>query len=168
MDTRSRTFLPGFGKKGGVFVLLERLDFSQRAANLNNLNPSAGMKSTESEIDQAQRDLLGKGCDISFFRRFGEILPRVSDDSIESAIAEFHNKAGRLDYWQDRDIGALVLECVADSMQSSNRRCALYRHAMYRAQWCAAGASAGGEGRARSKHVQQIEKKLIAESSALR
>jgi hypothetical protein len=121
------------------------------------------MSFSTSELDRAQSDLRDEGCDIAAFRRFGEIIPRISNEDLEATIAEFHNWAGRLPYWKDRDIGALVLEQVADSMVPSMRRAALYRHAMYRARWCAAAATAGGEGISRSTHAQQIEKKLIAE-----
>jgi hypothetical protein len=74
--------------------------------------------------------------------------------------------AGRYDYWADRDIGALILEHVADSMTQSVRRAALYRHARYRAEWCAAAATAAGEGMARSRHVEQLAQKLKAEPGA--
>ena len=122
------------------------------------------MKFIKSELDQLQNDLKSEGCDISTLRRFGESLPRISDQSLEEAFVQFHNWAGRLPYWRDYDVGALVLEHVADSMASSKRRTDVYRHAVYRARWCAATATAGGEGIARSKHIQQLERKLNAEA----
>jgi hypothetical protein len=121
------------------------------------------MSFTIPELDQAQSDLKAEGCDISGFRRFAEIIPRISDMNLEETIAQFHNWAARLPYWKDRDIGALVLEHVADAMTSNPRRAALYRHAAYRASWYAASATAVAEGILRSKHTQQIKKKLAAE-----
>jgi hypothetical protein len=119
-----------------------------------------------SELDQAQSDLKRQGRDISMFRRFGEIIPQVSEQELEATIAEFHNMAGRYDFWADRDVGALILEHAADSMPSCPRRAALYRHAKYLAEWCAAASTAGGEGMARSRHVEQLAQKLSAEPDA--
>ena len=122
------------------------------------------MRPVTSELDQAQRDLEEQGCDISSLRRFGEIISQVSPESFEATVAEFHNMAGRYDYWADRDVGAMILEQVADSLASSPRRTALYRHAKYRAEWCTASATAGGEAIARSKHIERLADKINAES----
>ena len=121
------------------------------------------MNFVTSELEKAQSELKRQGIEISRFRRFGEIIPQVSEDLLEATIAEFHNIAGRFPYWQDRDVGALILEHVADSLSSCSRRLVLYRHAKYRAEWCAAAASAGGEGISRSRHIEELEKKLNAE-----
>jgi hypothetical protein len=76
-------------------------------------------------------------------------------------IASFHDIAGRLPYFYDSDIGALVLESAADAEVDARLRQFLYTEALYRARWCASAASAGGEGIARSRHISQLELKLV-------
>jgi hypothetical protein len=121
------------------------------------------MSAVASELHQAEGDLKREGRDVSMLRRLGGAMPRVSGESLESAIAEFHNFAGQFPYWADCDVGALVLEDVADGMPPGPRRALLYRHAMYRAQWCASAATAGSEGIARSRHLERARAKLGAE-----
>jgi len=75
-------------------------------------------------------------------------------------IARFHNAAGVIPFFQDTDIGALVLEQAADDASDATLKSFLYTEALYRAQWCAQAASAGGEGLARSRHVEQLQAKL--------
>lgn len=74
-------------------------------------------------------------------------------------MAEFHNCAGRLPYFQDCDIGALVLEAAADAANDPELRSFLYDAARLRAIWCAQGATARGEGVARMAHVDRLEGK---------
>jgi hypothetical protein len=120
-----------------------------------NKNPDILMEMSEA--------LAHEGKDISHLIRFAEIIPHIADTSrIETCVAEFHNQAGRYPYWQDQDIGALILECVADSLADSPLKEYLYKHAQYRAEWCASSATAGGEGLARLGHVRQIEEKRKA------
>lgn len=114
------------------------------------------MSAIASELDQAVSDLKRQRHDVSILRRLAGVIPRVSEQSLESAIAEFHNFAGQFPYWADCDAGALVLEGVADSMLPGLRRALLYWHALYRAQWCASAATAGGEGIARSRHLERV------------
>jgi len=121
------------------------------------------MSAVTSELDQAESDLKRRGRDVSLLRRMAGALPGISGEWIESAMAGFHNFAGQFPYWADCDVGALALEDVADDMPSGLRRALLYRHAVYRAQWCASAATAGGEGAARSRHLQRTMAKLAAE-----
>ena len=60
------------------------------------------------------------------------------------------------------DVGAIILESVADSMALGSRRTAVYRHAKYCTQWCASGATAGGESIAMSAQLDRVMKKLSA------
>lgn len=128
--------------------------------------PANESRTIASELDQAESDLGKAGHHVGMLRRLAGALPRVLEESLESAIAEFHNFAGRLPYWGDCDVGALVLEDVADDMLPGPRRALLFRHALYRAEWCASAATAGGEGMARSVHLERVRAKLRAEQAA--
>ena len=93
--------------------------------------------------------------------RYAEIVSQLPSDELEEALARFHNDAGRYDYWCDCDVGALLLECVADAIgQGGVQKRILYRHAHFRAVWCAQTATSGGEGVARSAHVRKLDTKL--------
>ena len=127
--------------------------------------PANESRTSASALDRAGSDLSTVGHDVAMLRRLAGALPRVLEESLESAIAEFHNFAGRFPYWADCDVGALVLEDVADDMFPGPRRVLLYRNALYRAQWCASAATAGGEGMGRSLHLERVRAKLHAEQS---
>ena len=94
--------------------------------------------------------------------RYAEIISQLPIDELEEAFARFHNDVARYDYWCDCDVGALLLERVADGVDVDlMRRGILYRHARFRAIWCAQAATFGGEGMARSAHVKQLDAKLL-------
>ena len=88
-----------------------------------------------------------------------EMLPRIAADQHEEVVAEIHTLSGRLEYVFDDDFGAVVLEEAGDEASGAQRRY-LYRHALYRATWCAQAATAGGEGIARSLRIERIRAKL--------
>jgi hypothetical protein len=87
-------------------------------------------------------------------------IPGATPEQQRINMAEFHNCAGRLPYYQDSDIGALVLEAAADASSDEQIRSLLYGEARLRAIWCAQGATAGGEGIARMMHVKRLEQKF--------
>ena|SRR5579871_4079054 len=121
---------------------------------------NTGARRSHSLLEEARRDLRRERVETDYLVRFVEVLPNLLDKSqLESSIAEFHNLAGRLPYWQDYDVGALILESVADSLSDGDEKKLFYRHALYRARWCASCASAGGEGLARMFHVTELQKK---------
>jgi hypothetical protein len=108
--------------------------------------------------------LRDNGTIITHIKRHAEIIPHLADKSkTESAVAEFHNLAGSLPYWRDADVGALILESVADGLPDGSLKEFLYRHALYRARWCASAATAGGEGRSRMLHVNHLQIKQEAQ-----
>jgi len=92
--------------------------------------------------------------------RLASMLPRAVADSLDISLAEFHSAAGRLDPWDDREIGALILERVADGDAPEERRARFYREALFRSQWHASEAQAAGEGMWRMQDVKRIEAKL--------
>lgn len=97
---------------------------------------------------------------VRHLERFAEMLTRTSRDQRRAMMSEFHNCAGRLPYFQDRDIGALILEATADAITDTGLRLFLYTEARLRATWCAQGATAGGEGTARDRHIQELDDKI--------
>jgi len=122
------------------------------------------MKEKANILTKAEADLTSEGVSIAHLKRHAEIIQHLVDQSrTESAVAEFHNLAGSLPYWQDSDVGALILESVADNLPDGRLKEFLYRHALYRAQWCASSATAGGEGMARMLHVNQLQRKRVAQ-----
>jgi len=96
----------------------------------------------------------------SHLERLAEIFARTVRDQHRAMMSEFHNGAGRLPYFQDRDIGALILEAAADATTGRDLRVFLYTEAQLRATWCAQGATAGGEGIARARHIQELNEKI--------
>jgi hypothetical protein len=92
-------------------------------------------------------------------KRFAHLFARTSKEQHRNMISEFHNDAGRLPYFGDKDIGALILESTADEIVDVELRAFLYNEARLRATWCAQAASAGGEGIARSRHIQSLDAK---------
>ena len=92
--------------------------------------------------------------------RVVEMLPRVISDQREETIAQIHDLAGRLSYYEDRDLGALALEAVGDLITEKEFQRIIYTHALYRARWCAQGGTSGGESLARANHIYVIEAKM--------
>jgi hypothetical protein len=85
----------------------------------------------------------------------------ISSHQTQEFFAEFHNAAGRLNNSEtDSDYAALLLESAANDPGLASMREDLLRHALWRATWFAQGATAGGEGIARSVHINRIKAKL--------
>lgn len=104
---------------------------------------------------------------VAHLKRSAEAIPHLLDPSqTEMSLVEFHSLAGRLPFWHDFDVGALILEAVADELPNGQLKEVLYRHALYRAQLCASAATAGGEGLARMMHVNELKAKQEAQPSA--
>ena len=118
------------------------------------------MNDLNAQLDEALVALRRQGCPVDTVLRLASMLPRVVASSVDIAFAEFHSAAGRLDPWNDREIGALILERVADGDVPEDRRERLYREASFRARWHASEASSAGDGMWRMKDVQRIESKM--------
>ena len=84
----------------------------------------------------------------------------ADEEKQRAMISKFHNCAGRLPYYKDRDIGALILEQAADVVTDNRVRKFLYSEARLRALWCAQSATSGGEGLSRSSHIQELDNKF--------
>lgn len=87
------------------------------------------------------------------------LMPRMAAEQHEEVVAEIHSLSGRLDYVFDDDFGAVALEEAGDVAADVQQQRYLYRHALYRATWCAQAASASGEGIARSCRIERIRAK---------
>jgi hypothetical protein len=112
------------------------------------------------EIEKASAEFGPLGYDVNHLMKFASMIPRLQNSQLDEVIAEFHNMAGRFPYWQDSDIGSLILESLADEIAPAPLSERLYREAMYRAKWCATAATSGGEGLARSIDVRRLSDKL--------
>ena len=112
------------------------------------------------EIEKAKAEFGLKGHDVNHLVKFASLIPRLQDSQLDEVIAEFHNIAGRFPYWQDSDIGSLILESLADEIVPGPLTKRLYKEAMYRSKWCAAAATSGGEGLARSTDLNRLTNKL--------
>jgi len=115
-------------------------------------------------IEKAKAELLPQGYDVNHLEKFAVMIPRLEDSQVDETLAEFHNLAGRFPYWQDSDIGSLILESLADEIAPAPLSNRLYKEAMYRARWCAAAATSGSEGLARSIDVKRLSDKLKTDS----
>jgi len=116
-------------------------------------------------IEKAKAELAPQGYDVNHLEKFASMIPRLEDSQLDETLAEFHNIAGRFPYWQDSDIGALILESLADEIAPAPLSNRLYKEAMYRARWCTAAATSGGEGLARSIDVKRLSEKLKLDSN---
>ncbi len=126
-------------------------------------------QTSTSEIEKAKAQLSARSREVGILATHVEELawafPRAISDQHREMAAQFHNAAGKLPYVDDCDFGALVLECVADSVfgwseiRTELQRW-LYTEAAFRARLCAQAATAGGEGIARAQHLRRIEEKL--------
>lgn len=125
--------------------------------------PSTAMpvlKEMYSWIANQQREPCDYPTLVRHLEQMAALFLRTSKDQHRSMVAEFHNFAGQLPYFQDCDIGAMILEGAADSAGDSVLRTFLYTEALFRATWCARGASAAGEGVARGRHVKILYGKI--------
>jgi hypothetical protein len=112
------------------------------------------------EIEKAKVEFGPQGYDVNHLVNFASMIPRLQDSQLDEVLAEFHNMAGRFPYWQNSDVGSIILESLADEISPAPLSERLYREAMYRAKWCAAAATSGGEGLARSRDVNRLRNKL--------
>ena len=126
-------------------------------------------RTSTSEIESARAQFVKQGGESGAIATHVEelawVFPRTKPDQRREITAQFHNAAGRLQYVDDCDFGALVLECVADSLVGFGQihqelQTWLYTEAIFRARMCAQAATAGGEGIARAQHLKRLEEKL--------
>jgi hypothetical protein len=126
-------------------------------------------RGTTTEIQRAYTLLAAQSGELGILATHVEdlawLFQRLTPAQRREWAAQFHNAAGKLPYVEDCDFGALVLECVADSVfgfgeiRSEIQRY-LYTEAIFRARECAQAATAGGEGIARAQHLSRLDEKL--------
>lgn len=107
----------------------------------------------------ARKSLEGGGHDVVHLEKLASLLHRLDARHYDVSFAQFHNFAGTFPYYHDDDFGALVLEREGDLNVDSPVRVRLYREAMWRANWCAQAATAGGEGLSRAISFQRLMQK---------
>jgi hypothetical protein len=121
----------------------------------DELNRVRSLLATESSQEEWSLSKLA-----IYLEQLASMFSRTSQNQHRSIIAEFHSCAGRFPVVIDSDLGALVLETTADSLEKSELRTWLYTEARIRAVMCAQGASGSGEGMSRMKHVKRLDEKL--------
>ncbi len=97
---------------------------------------------------------------VNHLQNVGENLVSTSPENRREPIAQFHDCAGKIPYAGDCDVGALVLESIADTIEDHEMQMWLYQEAGFRAKWCAESSTSGSECHARSVHFKQIHKKI--------
>jgi hypothetical protein len=117
------------------------------------------MNSLTQQYEASRKEMKKEGLPVDALERLASLLLRVDEKQKDVSFAEFHNLAGRFPYCGDSDFGALVLEREADLNGSGPTKTRMYREAMWRARWCATGATAGGEGYARMMDVERLMEK---------
>jgi hypothetical protein len=89
-------------------------------------------------------------------------LPHLPPDQHDAATARIRSLDRAAPDYHLRSFGASVLESLGDSLTDAARKKVAYTEALTLAERYASGASSGGEGTARSRHVHEIEAKLRA------
>ena len=72
-------------------------------------------------------------------------------------FARLDSVSDQLGWPRDRDYAAVALQASLARASSPDIHNAMLGFALERARWCASCATAGGEGLARSVHVQELE-----------
>ena len=116
--------------------------------------------SLNKHYEAVRKAVLNDGFNVSYLENMASTLTRISKEDRAALFAEFHNHAGKFPYKIDSDIGALILEREADLNAHGELKNRLYREASWRARWCAACATAGGEGLSRAVDMKRILAKL--------
>ncbi len=111
-------------------------------------------------LEKARQGLPRDIAHLDHLVALASMFERIRPEQRRELISQFHDQAGRLPYVNDADAGSLVLEKCADNLPLKALRRQLYRESLYRAQWCAQGATSPGEGIARSIHIRRLEFKL--------
>jgi hypothetical protein len=76
---------------------------------------------------------------------------------LQPLFSRLEVESNRLGWARDCDYAAVALQAASSSATSSGIRKAMLDFALARAEWCASCATAGGEGIARSVHVQELK-----------
>lgn len=113
------------------------------------------------EFTNIKAILDSKNFNVDFLLNLASMFDRLEDKSgINELISQFHNVAGTIPFINDRDFGALLLELKAIETKDINLKKRLLIEGLYRASWCAQGATSGSEGIARSTHLKRLEHQL--------
>lgn len=97
---------------------------------------------------------------MSYLYQLCSMIPRVKKEDLKELFCQIHNEAGKYQYENDRDKGAIALEEIAETIDDVVLKNEIFQHAIYRAKWCAQGATSGSEGVSRAQHLKELEMKL--------
>ncbi|MTV39877.1 hypothetical protein [Duganella radicis] len=85
-----------------------------------------------------------------------EIANALDVSLLPPLFSQLEVESNRLGWSRDCDYAAVALQAASLSVASPVIRKAMLDFALARAEWCASCATAGGEGIARSVHVQAL------------
>lgn len=89
-------------------------------------------------------------------RLVAQIALSSTIENAQALLGELEPEANNLGWPLDRDYAAVALQYSVDQAVPEVGK-AMLQFALGRAEWCASCATAGGEGIARSRHVQELE-----------
>lgn len=112
------------------------------------------------KINHIKAQLGNKSVELDVLIELGSIISRVQLCDIDDLFAQFHNQAGRLPYIDDEDVGAVILQFTAFETDDIGLKKRFFEEAIRRASWCAQGASSGGEGESRKRHLFELVNQL--------
>ncbi len=112
------------------------------------------------EFTHTRQQLTQTGVNTQALEHQAYLLAGCHDwQSAEKFYTHFAVLADQLPWPQDRDFGALLLQHTALDA-TGNLSQFLLTKALERAQWCAQCATSGGEGLARSAHIEELKEAL--------
>jgi len=117
------------------------------------------MHDVNNELQNRCMDLRAEGYPVDHLQKYGSMLPQVVVQQRDSAFAEFHKLADKVPPHENVDVGALILECIADSETRADFRARLYEEAIRRAEWCVSLATTAGEEYPGSRHLERLREK---------
>lgn len=112
------------------------------------------------DLAHARNILIKSGVKYDVIDEYAERLNQDDNSGIEY-LDFFSIAANTIPYTDDMDYGALLLEYAAMNCTKDVRKILLLHAALERAETCASCATSGGEGIARSVHVNRIRKRIV-------
>jgi hypothetical protein len=112
--------------------------------------------------DHTRQRIIKAGFNPEIVETIGNSLASAKNiQEAEKFFISFELEAEKLPWPQDHDFGALVLQSESSHAPNKEIQRFLLIQAISRAQWCATCSTSGGEGLARSQHVNELKAQLL-------
>lgn len=112
--------------------------------------------------DHTRQGIIKAGFNPEIIETIGNSLASAKNiQEAEEIFISFELEAEKLPWPQDHDFGALILESESNKSTVPDIKRFLLTKAISRAQWCATCSTSGGEGLARSQHVNELKAQLL-------